>query len=370
MENKKKGNVFTAGVFDLFHAGHMESIMKVLNKFPDQVLIIGVATDKYTKSFKRTPVQTCLERIHTIETIFSSNKKVMVIQDPLDTYTDNYEKWFYDEYGITDHCQGTDFDENPKVYEYIKSINGFHLMGRSELMSTTELINKLTPSHVVKLDGDTNQNFRLGNIVIKEVIHGDTEFMDDAYTQLLSNNLFGVTNYQRFGKLVFLPFIEGNITPEISVQDVVSLSDNISKCGLKPKISLLDIFKKYSFIPNEQLYADLLSDMTVVCHGDMAYTNLGKGQTGLIPIDWEFLCYGVKYWDLGCFLASLYIYGHSDSENIYLKIIETRNPKQAALATLLLCDYWIAWSTSAQYDYFSKELTELRSYLFVKFSFR
>ncbi|MCZ2614374.1 adenylyltransferase/cytidyltransferase family protein [Bacteroides fragilis] len=362
-----KGRVYTAGVFDLFHAGHMESIMKILNQFPDQVLIIGVATDKYTKSFKRTPVQTCSERIHTIESIFSTNEKVMVIQDPLETYADNYEKWFYEKFGITDHCQGTDFDENPKVYEYIKSINGFHLMGRSELMSTTELINKLTPSHVIKLDGDTNQNFRLGNIVIKEVIHGDTEFMDDAYTQLLNNELFGVTNYQRFGKLVFLPFIEGNVTPKVSVHDVVSLSEQISKSGLKPKISLLDVFQKYNFVPDGKLYTELLKDVTVVCHGDMAYTNLVKGQTGLIPIDWEFLCYGVKYWDLGCFLASLYIYGHSDCENIYSKIAETKDLKSAMLATLLLCDYWLAWSVSTEYDYFTKELTELREYLFTKY---
>ena len=37
---EKKGNVFTAGVFDLFHAGHMESIMRILDNFPDRNIII------------------------------------------------------------------------------------------------------------------------------------------------------------------------------------------------------------------------------------------------------------------------------------------------------------------------------------------
>lgn len=361
-----KGKVYTAGVFDLFHAGHMESIMKILNQFPDRILVVGVATDQYTKSFKRTPVQTCEERIKTIKTIFSSNEKVIVIQDPLNNYTDNYEKWFYDKHGITDHCQGTDFDENPKVYEYIKSINGFHIMGRSELMSTTELINRLTPSHVIKLEGDTNQNFRLGNVVIKEVIHGDTEFMDDAYNQLLEKNLFGVTNYQRFGKLVFLPFIEGNVTPEISVQDIIKLCDKINQSGLIPRTSLNDIFRKYHYCPDTKLYSNLLNDISYVSHGDMAYTNLVKGQTGLYPIDWEFLCYAVKYWDLACFLASLYIYRHSDIEDIYSKLNEVEDKDEALLTLLLLCDYWLAWSDATQYDFYSKELRELRNFLYSK----
>ncbi len=61
----QKGKVYTAGVFDLFHAGHMESIMKILDCFPEQELLIGVATDKYTKFFKRTPFQTQSERLHS-----------------------------------------------------------------------------------------------------------------------------------------------------------------------------------------------------------------------------------------------------------------------------------------------------------------
>jgi cytidyltransferase-like protein len=358
-----KGNVFTAGVFDLFHAGHMESIMKILDKFPDRNLIIGVATDKYTKSFKRTPIQTCEERINTVKTVFASNRKITVIEDPLDTYIDNYEKWFYDKYNITEHCQGTDFDENPKVYEYIKSINGFHVTGRSSLMSTTELINRLTPSNVTKLDGDTNFNVRLGNIVIKKIVHGDIDFMDDAYNQLLSKKLFGITSYQRFDNLVFLPFIEGNVTPEYSVREIIALSENINQSGLKPRISILDVFNKYKFQPDSNLYAELLDDINYVCHGDMAYTNIIKGQNGIFPIDWEFLCYSVPYWDLGCFLASLYIYNHADCEKISAKLSEAPDRKLATLATLLLCDYWIAWSIATNWDFFSKELKELRTYL-------
>ena len=359
----KKGNVFTAGVFDLFHAGHMESIMKILDKFPEQNLIIGVATDAYTESFKRTPIQNFDERITTIKAVFKTNKRVSVIEDPLKTYKESYYAPFYDEYGVTDHCQGADFDENPNCYEYIKSKNGFHVMGRSELMSTTELINKLTPSQVVELGGDNNINFRIGNIAIKKIIHGSISFIDDAYTKLLEKKLFGITSYQRFDDIVFLPFIEGNVTPDITVEEFLDLSEQINKSGLKPTISILDVFRKFDFYPDKDLYAPLLDDISYVTHGDLAYTNLVKGNGKITPIDWEYLCYSVRYWDLANFLTSIYIYGHNTLEQILEKLQTIPDTKLATLATMLLTDYWIAWSISTKHDYFSKECKELRSFL-------
>jgi len=337
--------------------------MKILDKFPDRNLIIGVASDEYTESFKRTPVQNLKERINTIKTIFKTNPRVTVMEDPLKTYSESYTESFYEKYGVTDHCQGTDFDENPKCYEYIKSKNGFHVMGRSTLMSTTELINKLTPSKVTKLGGDTNFNLRIGNIVLKKIVHGSISFIDDAYTKLLEKKLFGITSYQRFDDLVFLPFIEGNVTHEITVKEVLELSDQINKSGLKPIISILDVFKKYDFYPDKELYAPLLNDINYVSHGDMAYVNIVKGQEGITPIDWEFLCYSVRYWDLGCFMASLYIFKHDSLDQILEKLLAVSDKKLAILATMLLCDYWIAWSISTKYDFFSKELKELRNFL-------
>jgi len=360
---ESEGKIFTAGVFDLFHAGHMESIMKILDMFPGRQLIIGVASNAYTESFKRTPIQSMEERVNTIKVVFKTNNRIMIIEDPLEDYMESYTASFYDKYGITDHCQGSDFDENPKCYEYIKSKDGFHVTGRSDLMSTTELINRLTPSEVKKLPGDTNLNIRIGNIVIKRIVHGSVSFIDDAYSKLFEKKLFGITSYQRFNDLVFLPFIEGNVTPGITVKEVVDLSGEIAKSGLKPMISIIDVFRKYDFFPDRELYSPLLDDMSYVSHGDMAYTNIVKGQGVITPIDWEFLCYSVRYWDLGCFLASLYTHKHNSANEILEKLLLLTDSRLAILATMLLCDYWIAWSISTKHDYFSKELKELRIFL-------
>lgn len=368
---KKNGNVFTAGVFDLFHAGHMESIMKIIAKFPDRKIYIGVASDEYTKSFKRQPVQKCEDRVHTIKSVFASNKNIEVILDPLVTYVDNYEQWFYDKYGITDHCQGTDFDENPKVYEYIKSVNGFHIMGRSELMSTTTLINTLTPNEVINLGGATNKNYRIGNVVIKKITFGSIKFIDEAYGQMVEKKKFGMTHYTRYDDLAFLPYVEGNVTPEITMKELSDVVDDINNSGLKPSMTILDVFGFYNYVPDKNLYGEILKDVSYVSHGDLVYTNIVKGQTGIHPIDWECLCYSIKNWDVAPFLASVYAYGHDDFQTLSAKIEELatlRNVSYEDISIIirLVCDYWIQWSIHTGSDYFSKELKELKHLLLVK----
>ncbi|MCL2294837.1 MAG: adenylyltransferase/cytidyltransferase family protein [Spirochaetes bacterium] len=357
------GNIYTAGVFDLFHASHAERITIILGKFPGRHLIIGVASDAYVKSFKRAPVQHLEERINTIKAIYQANKRVSVIVDPLKTYTDKYTASFYNKYNITDHCQRDDWDENPKVYEYIKSKKGFHEIGQSNLISKDELISRLMPSEVIELGGDNNINFRIGNIAIKKIIHGSISFIDDAYTQLRDKKLFGITHFKRFYDMIFIPFIEGVVTPDISVKEIMDLTEQIAKSGLKPTITIMDVFRKFDYVPDKDLYAPLLNDITHICHGDLAYTNIVKGPNGLIPIDWEWLCYSVPYWDLANFLTSLYIYGHNSLEEILEKTKEVPDPKLAMLSTMLLCDYWLQWSVSAGQDFFPKECRELLDFL-------
>ena len=363
-----KENVYTAGVFDLFHAGHMERIMIILDKFPDNNLIIGVASDSYIKSFKRTPVQSMKERINTIKSVFKTNKRIKIIPDPLRTYMDKYTGAFYEEYNITDHCQRADLDENPRVYEYIKSKKRFHEIGHSDIITTAELIEKLTPSEVIELGGDNNINFKIGNIVIKKIIHGSIKFIDDAYTQLLEKKLFGVTSYKRFYDIIFIPVIEGIVTHDISLEEFLELTGKINNSGLKPTITIMDVFKKFNFFPNKDIYAPLLSDISHVCHGDLAFTNIIKGPEGITPIDWEYFCYSTPYWDLANFLTSIYIYGHNSLDDILEKLKKVAEPKMAAIATILLTDYWITWSITTKHDYFSKECKELHKFLLEQFN--
>ena len=64
--------VYIDGVFDLFHRGHLESLIKAKNIFNDPAntsLIVGVVSDKDCESYKRTPIINEHDRVLIIKNI-------------------------------------------------------------------------------------------------------------------------------------------------------------------------------------------------------------------------------------------------------------------------------------------------------------
>ena len=61
----KRNRVYTYGVYDLLHYGHIRMLKqaKALGKF----LIVGIYTDKVAESFKRKPIMTQRERFKNID---------------------------------------------------------------------------------------------------------------------------------------------------------------------------------------------------------------------------------------------------------------------------------------------------------------
>ncbi|MDU1905677.1 MAG: hypothetical protein E6772_12915 [Dysgonomonas sp.] len=239
-----------------------------------------------------------------------------------------------------------------------------------DTLFTIEVEDTLNTSRAIRLGGHSNVCLKLGTHLIKKIVYGDTIFLDDAYIQLSEKKLFGITNYQRFDDIVILPFIEGYVTEDISVKEFMYLSEQIRQSGLMPKFTLFDLFDRYDYTPDSNLYAPVLKDINHVAHGDLAYINIVRTEDGIVPIDWEYFCYASKYWDLACFLASLYVFEHANSKEIMLKTEEVADPAMAALSVMLLCEYWVAWGAFTKHDFFPKELTELRDDLYVELNLR
>ena len=59
--------VFTAGIWDLFHRGHLR-LLKRARAFGD-ILIVGVATDRLAKEYKRKPIIPLEHRMEIVEGI-------------------------------------------------------------------------------------------------------------------------------------------------------------------------------------------------------------------------------------------------------------------------------------------------------------
>lgn len=65
MKKKEKVVVYTYGVFDLFHRGHVE-LLRDAKKLGDE-LVVGVFSDEVAESFKRRPVIGLKDRKYVIQ---------------------------------------------------------------------------------------------------------------------------------------------------------------------------------------------------------------------------------------------------------------------------------------------------------------
>ncbi|MDP2669421.1 MAG: adenylyltransferase/cytidyltransferase family protein [bacterium] len=67
MKQNKKGKtiVYTYGVFDLFHRGHVE-LLKEAKALGDE-LVVGVFSDEVAESFKRKPAISLADRVHMVQ---------------------------------------------------------------------------------------------------------------------------------------------------------------------------------------------------------------------------------------------------------------------------------------------------------------
>lgn len=336
---------YTSGIFDLFHAGHMESINKILDIVKGKNLdglIIGVCTDSYASSYKRVPLWDLSRRLNTIQKLYPNTK---VIIDPLVDYKSCYTPDFYDAYNISLHIQGGEFEENSSVYDYMINKNAIEFIGRSTLCSTTELIDSIRKSEVKDVGGHSNDNFYTNNTIVKIIKSSNLKEMDSIYNQL--KEIGYISDYRREGNVVFLPFIEGEVTPQ-SLDKVLALTEVIHSLDLKVNRTIMDLFKNYEFIPDSKY--DALLGQRYICHGDLVYTNVINNNGDLIAIDWEYLLLGPRYWDLACYILSSWIYNG-------IQIIE-RDP-EIRLTIELVRDYWLAWSDATRIDYHTEQLKSL-----------
>jgi len=70
--NKTKKIVYLDGVFDLFHRGHLESLIKaknILNDPDNTILLVGIVGDKDSTSYKRKPIINEEDRTEIIKSI-------------------------------------------------------------------------------------------------------------------------------------------------------------------------------------------------------------------------------------------------------------------------------------------------------------
>ena len=122
--------VFTEGVFDLLHVGHVRALERARALGDD--LLVGVHSDEDVAKYKRTPIIPFEQRIELVRSLRCVSEAVHV---PLAV-----DEAFYRSYRIDVHVQGNDVDDH---YETGKRLEIIRFIGRDSTTSTTEIIERV-----------------------------------------------------------------------------------------------------------------------------------------------------------------------------------------------------------------------------------
>jgi len=122
--------IYTSGVFDLFHAGHLQALE--MAKQQGDVLLVGVLSDEDANSYKRLPIIPFQQRLAIVQSIDFVDETIAGPKyEPAD---------FYQNHKIDYHCQGEEIDG---FYEVAKELDLLKILGRSPITETSEIIQRI-----------------------------------------------------------------------------------------------------------------------------------------------------------------------------------------------------------------------------------
>ncbi len=141
IDNKKV--VYVDGVFDLFHRGHLESIIKAKNAFNDPTntyLIVGVVSDEGCASYKRYPIINESDRLEIIKHIVGVDK--VIFPCPLFLSVD-FVKSNNIDLVVHGFANDADREKQKEFFAEIQNNGYFQEIEYYSKTSTTDLINKI-----------------------------------------------------------------------------------------------------------------------------------------------------------------------------------------------------------------------------------
>jgi len=135
--------VYIDGVFDLFHRGHLESLLSAKNSLDDPdntFLIVGVIGDKACESYKRKPIIFEDDRYEIIRNIKCVDE---VIEDAPLIMTMEFIKEHNIDLVVHGFANAQDKEKQNDFFKEIRKAGKFKEISYYSKISTTEIINKL-----------------------------------------------------------------------------------------------------------------------------------------------------------------------------------------------------------------------------------
>ena len=140
MEDNKIVRVYTDGIYDLFHRGHIESLKICKNLFPNTHLIVGIIGDESAKNYKREPIYQEDDRYEIIRNIRFVDEIVPVA--PL-IITEEFINEHKIDYVVHGFSNPSDANKQDDFFKVPIEKNIFMEVPYYSKISTTDIIKKI-----------------------------------------------------------------------------------------------------------------------------------------------------------------------------------------------------------------------------------
>ena len=132
--------IYTDGIFDLFHRGHLEYIKCCKNTFDDVFLIVGIVNDKDAPDYKRPPIYCENDRYEIISNIKYVDK---IVKDAPLIIDEKFMNEHQIDYVIHSFSNETDAEKQKELFKVPIMLNKFIKINYYSSISTTDIIKKI-----------------------------------------------------------------------------------------------------------------------------------------------------------------------------------------------------------------------------------
>jgi choline-phosphate cytidylyltransferase len=132
--------IYTDGIYDLFHRGHIESLLQIKQLYPDSYLIVGVINDIDSEGYKRKPIFSEDDRYCIIENIKCVDK---IVKDAPLIITNEFMEEYSIDLVVHSFSNPEDSHKQDAFYEIPRKLGKFQEIPYYSKISTTSIMNKI-----------------------------------------------------------------------------------------------------------------------------------------------------------------------------------------------------------------------------------
>ena len=135
--------IYTDGIYDLFHRGHIESLKICKNLYPNAELVVGIVNDKDATAYKRSPIYCEEDRYAIIENLKCVDE---IIRDCPLVITREFMKLNHIDLVVHGFSNPQDSNKQDDFFKIPKEMGKFEEVPYYDKISTTDILRKIRNS--------------------------------------------------------------------------------------------------------------------------------------------------------------------------------------------------------------------------------